>query len=261
MSKDIYNQMETMESSEQLELNEINYNCTECSSPIEILSINDNNIEFKCINNNHNIKISIKEYINKMKEYNNNEINNDKCKIHNNELYIFYCIDCNKHLCKECIKLREHYNHNKNYIPEIKPNKNELNHIENIIKYYDNQINKLNKEKLNKTKEITKKYKEYKNKIKEINKSNIEKIELNKIEELKMNKNKYILEIENIKNKYINEIKEKKNKFEIDNNNINNKYKLINENNNIIYKNKLENIDNKYIKIIQKYKYEKIIKI
>ena len=69
MSKDIYNQMETMESSEQLELNEINYNCTECSSPIEILSIKDNNIEFKCINNNHNIKISIKEYINKMKEY------------------------------------------------------------------------------------------------------------------------------------------------------------------------------------------------
>ena len=84
-------------------------------------------------------------------------------KIHKNELYIFYCIDCNKHLCKECIKLREHYNHNKNYIPEIQPNKNELNHIENIIKYYDNQIDKLNKEKLNKTKEITKKYKEYKN--------------------------------------------------------------------------------------------------
>ena len=80
--------------------------------------------------------------------------------------YECYCFDCNKHLCKECIKLREHINHNKNYIPEIKPNKNELNHIENIIKYYDNQINKLNKEKLNKTKEIENKYKEYKNKIK-----------------------------------------------------------------------------------------------
>ena len=110
MSKDIYNQMETMESSEQLELNEINYNCTECSSPIEILSINDNNIEFKCINNNHKRKLSMKEYLNKMKKFNNKEINNDKCQIHNLP-YECYCLGCKIHLCKDCLKTRNHLNH------------------------------------------------------------------------------------------------------------------------------------------------------
>ena len=56
-----------------LKLNEIYYNCSECQSPIEILSTNekDSTIEFKCINNNHKIKMTIKEYINKMKSFNN----------------------------------------------------------------------------------------------------------------------------------------------------------------------------------------------
>ena len=48
--------------------NEIFYNCIECSSAIEILSINENecSIEFQCINNNHKIKMLINEYINKI---------------------------------------------------------------------------------------------------------------------------------------------------------------------------------------------------
>ena len=82
-------------------LNEIYYNCTECSSPIEILSFNqkENNIEFRCTNKNHKINISIEEYINKMKTFNDKNINNDKCLIHNNKIYEFYCLDCNQHLC------------------------------------------------------------------------------------------------------------------------------------------------------------------
>ena len=33
--------------------NNINYNCTECSSLIEILEINKEIIKFKCVNNKH----------------------------------------------------------------------------------------------------------------------------------------------------------------------------------------------------------------
>ena len=44
----------------KIEISDINYNCTECSSLIEILSINEDNncIEFKCLNkeNNHEKK-------------------------------------------------------------------------------------------------------------------------------------------------------------------------------------------------------------
>ena len=87
--------------------NEIYYNCSECSSPIEITLIDEKNniIEFNCLNNDNNncnhehkkIKISIKEYFKKMKKYNQQEINNDECKIHKNK-YISYCFNCKCHL-------------------------------------------------------------------------------------------------------------------------------------------------------------------
>ena len=56
---------------ETMKLKEIYYNCTECSSPIEIIYINEkaNIIEFKCLKNKDHCKIlSIKEYINQMKK-------------------------------------------------------------------------------------------------------------------------------------------------------------------------------------------------
>ena len=52
-----------------LELNNYLYNCTECSSNIEIISLDENKIKFKCCNN-HNIETEIKEYLQKMKSYN-----------------------------------------------------------------------------------------------------------------------------------------------------------------------------------------------
>ena len=78
------------------------YNCTECSSLIDIISINkeENIIEFKCLGKegNHGKKImQIKEYLTKMEKYNNKETNNDTCNIHNKSKYISYCFDCNKH--------------------------------------------------------------------------------------------------------------------------------------------------------------------
>ena len=76
--------MDTKESEQQRQ-NEILYNCTECSSAIEILSINEDkcSIEFQCINNKHKKKIPINEYLNKMKNFNDRNINNDICNIHN----------------------------------------------------------------------------------------------------------------------------------------------------------------------------------
>ena len=59
------------------ELNNYLYNCTECSSNIEILSLDENNIKFIC-SNNHNIDIEINDYLKKMKKYNNIKLNNEK---------------------------------------------------------------------------------------------------------------------------------------------------------------------------------------
>ena len=75
-------------------LNKINYyHCSECESLIEIMILDEEYIEFKCNNNNHNIKIKIKEYLNKIKENKHNIIlNNSICNKHKEE-YFSYCFD------------------------------------------------------------------------------------------------------------------------------------------------------------------------
>ena len=46
------------ESKGELEMDSYQYNCTECTSLIEIISLNNtlNEIEFRCLNNSHRIK-------------------------------------------------------------------------------------------------------------------------------------------------------------------------------------------------------------
>ena len=119
---------------DMLKLNELYYNCTECSSPIEILSLNDKEfmIEFNCKNNNHRMKMSIKEFITKMKDFNKKCINDDTCNNHNKK-YECYCFDCNKHICKDCLKSRNHINHNKYLLIEFQPDEKELKEILNKI--------------------------------------------------------------------------------------------------------------------------------
>ena len=201
--------------SETIELEkpkEIHYNCDECSSPIEITSINENEntIEFKCAKNNHQKKIKIKDYINKMKQYIDCKINNEKCAEHK-EKYKSYCFDCKKHLCKECLKLRNHVEHVKIYIIEILPNKDELNMLENKIKNYENEITKLENEKISKMKFKDNKFKEFKedevNKEKDLSKQGNKD---NKEKELKLKEGN---NVNNMKKEYENdnenEIKQK----------------------------------------------------
>ena len=140
------------------ESNNIGYNCTDCPSLIEIIAINKktNIIKFKCINEDNNIKVMpIKKYLLKMAKYKNMEINNDKCHIHNiNNKYINFCINCNYHLCNECLLTRNHIYHNKNNIIEIQPRQEELNKMEEIIKNYQKIIDFLNQKLNNKPKEF-----------------------------------------------------------------------------------------------------------
>ena len=260
MSKKNENYIEINESSNQIKLNEIYYNCTECSSPIEILSVDEKEsiLEFQCLNNNdkHKKKMLIKEYINEMKNKNNKNINNDICEEHN-KIYKCYCLECNLHLCNECLELRNHINHIKNNIIEIQPNKKELDTFENIIKYYENKIEILEKEKINKTKELNKKIKEYKIKLndrKEIKmKENKNKME----KELKSITDIYLNDIKKIYFNYNNEIKLRKKIYISKINEIKTKYKFMNDYNNVIYKNKIETLDKIYFKKNEKMGYTK----
>ena len=256
------NEQETPEPSEKMQLNEIYYNCTECASLIEILDLNErkNIIEFKCLNRNnpHKRKMPIIEFLNKMKKYNNKNINNDICITHNKK-YDCYCLDCNIHLCKDCLKQRKHIKNFKSSIEEIQPDKDELYTMEKIIKYYEDKIDKLERGKISKKYELDNKLQIYKKKLKEKKEIKMKEND-NKLEkELKRNNDKYINDISNIKKKYLNEIKKRKRKYEMNIKEIKLKFNLIKEKENIIYKNKIENLDKKFLKVNQQYGYNKKI--
>ena len=98
------------------------YNCPRCSSLIEVVSINEDELQYKCINNNnHNNRLKIDEYLERMKKYIDKKNIIEKCEIHELE-YKCYCNVCKIHICKECLRSKDHKYHGKEYIYEIQPN-------------------------------------------------------------------------------------------------------------------------------------------
>ena len=246
-------------------LKEINYNCTECHSLIEILSINekDNTIEFRCLNdkkNKHHKTISIKEFLDKSQDNTkNNNINKDICEIHNNNKYMSFCFDCNKHLCKECLKTRDHIYHNKNNIIEIQPINTEINAIKQIIKYYDEKLDVLKSRKILIKKKLNDDLDKYKIKLNNNLKDEMSRNEISKKNDLENNHTKFLSEIERIKTKYENDLKSIKHSYIQNEIKINSKYQLKHEEIEVFYKNKIEKMENKCNEMIDKISFEKKI--
>ena len=242
-----------------LKKSKIYYNCPECYSLIDIISINENNntIEFKCTQNHKEI-ISIKEFLTNMDEIRNTKINKDICDIHE-EKFINFCFNCNKHLCKECLKTRKHLHHDKNSIIEIQPNNSEIKAINEIKNYYETKLKNLENKKINIRKELNDILNERKKNINDIIKDKIKDNKLKNENELNINKNEYLSNIEKIKNKYENDIKQIKNKYLINEKIINNKYQLRKENIEILYKYKMEQLEKKYKEILNKNSLDKEI--
>ena len=215
----------------EVSINEYFPICHNCSSSIEILSINDknNSIKYRCIKENKEYLISINEYLEKIKGFKKKNIYElkDKCEEHKNNNYISYCYECNCHLCNECLKKGKHINHKKSNMLEIKPLEEEITIIKKVIKDYNERLEKIKKEKEEKTKEkkyeLEKKIKNEEKKLENIKKENKKKEE----KEIKEKEKEYIKEIEEIKKRYENEIKEARNKYKDEKKNTNNKYKLI----------------------------------
>ena len=147
IEKDKYKILTDMDEAPLLKLNKIGYKCSECSSTIEIISLNENEIQFKCSNNQHEIKMKIKEYLNKIKNNNDIQLNNQICDKHK-EVYLSYCFECNVHLCKQCLQLGEHSYHYKINLIEIIPNNESLTKISNSIQKNRIKIDNLNKAKI-----------------------------------------------------------------------------------------------------------------
>ena len=257
VKKETIKEIKDMNEAPRLESNKMLYNCSECSSTIEIISFNENNIEFKC-NNKHNIKMEIKDYLNKMKKYTNIKLNDKICEEHGEE-YLSYCFDCNMHLCKECLKLGKHSYHYKIILIELTQNSDSLNEIFELIKKNKIKLKNLNLSK-NKTEKklydlMNKNINEIKIKLNEKQKLNNK----NENEEININNNNFKKEIKKLKEEYEKQIKKIKLKYDKNNNIIRNKFKKINNIDNYIYNKKIENLEQNIKFKIDSYKFEERI--
>ena len=75
------------------------------------------------------------------------ELNNFGCKIHNHK-YIFYCTDCKRDLCDECLKEKTEYNnhtgnnfkHEIHKLVDLLVIKNEITNIQKLLTENNNII-------------------------------------------------------------------------------------------------------------------------
>ena len=151
-----------------------------------------------------------------------------KCLLHPKEKNISFCLKCNIHICKECMKSKKHINHSKINIIEILITDEVKNMLNDIINIYEERITQFKKEKEKneiilfdeKIANKEKKEKEKNDKIKEIQK------ELKK--ELEKNKKLLNDSLNKLKLEYENNVKLCKNNFNISNDNIRRKYERLN---------------------------------
>ena len=267
----------TPELKEENELKENeSYVCTECSSFIEITSLDDINniISFNCPS--HGAKtMTIKDYLEKMKKNTFLYSACSSCKkkqneINNNEIFN-YCTNCKIIICNKCIinHDRKHYiiKNNKNLtICPLHPNNNNLSycldcncHIcKECIKHRKHMEHKKRNiqeiepsdDEINSLLKLIKTYKD------KINSSQIEKnnqlleIEKKFNEEKKKEKEDYKNSVDKTKKKLENELNESETNYKNEINQIKIKYekesnerKIIFENNNKSIKKKYENIE------------------
>ena len=222
------------------------YNCAECSSLIEISSIdeNDNMVKYKCLGDKekHEKTIKIKEYLEKMVQFNNKALNEDICPTHNDtqNKYVSYCFDCNKHLCPKCLQDRTHINHYKNNIIEIKPIQQECDIVKKIIDDYEEKIKKLQIEKDNTIKKLEETLENNKTQENKKIDKKIEDCDNEDKNELKNNVEKHQTDKDAIRKKYQKEIKLRNEQLKIEDKETKNKYTLMKEKEKIYSQYKIE---------------------
>ena len=131
---------------------ELCLNCPECSSLIEIkaLSEENNTITFKCLEKYGEKTLTIEEYLEKIKNCKSSNNLKTKCEKHGYKKYRAYCLDCKYNLCQKCIDTKEHVNHNKQFIGEIKPENNNIKKIEDKLEEFNEKMKNLKKQEVNK---------------------------------------------------------------------------------------------------------------
>ena len=213
--------------------------CPDCGSSIEILSITENKIEYRCLNEKKKhteetkFTKTIEEYLEKIKENKDNIFDEikDKCHIENHNLnnYVSYCLDCRCHLCVECLKTRKHINHRKSNMIEILPREDEIKLIKEVINDYKNEKKNLDNIIKQQTKEIKQSLEKQIAEEESYYNKKVKLSEEEKSQVLKIIENEYLSQLEEIKKEYDRKVKIRKDKYLEQKEKIINDFKLKNE--------------------------------
>ena len=111
----------------------------------------NNEIKIFCICKKGDLIVDLNSIYNNLNDLYENranyeEIINDKCPIHENEIVNFFCLDCLEYLCNKCKdKQGFHYNHNiinkNDYVNQLKEKIKELPDLINLLDEYEKNIN------------------------------------------------------------------------------------------------------------------------
>ena len=132
----------SLEEFESIMLKNNSKTCKYCCKNFEtskmLISQKDNNL-FLCPRCYKNLKNKNENEINEFSYIFVKDLGKN-CRNHENEKNSFFCVHCNKHICKKCKKFHE--NHNiKNIIEETK-SKNEIEKLKQICKEENEKLNK-----------------------------------------------------------------------------------------------------------------------
>ena len=229
------------------------YFCTKCFSSVEINYSNEKEgiIESRCVNNiNHIFRINIADYIQKIEDNIKKGLCSEICQNHkpHENKYLSHCLDCNKHLCEECLNSGEHIHHKTINISEVQSKEETLNILKLIIEDKKNEIKNIEIEKNKMINEINNnlnnelKNEKIKSKKRIISYKEEEEIEIKKIEEKCINK------INELEKEFNQKLKELRAQHKKEKNKVLNKYNLKLKSEEIYIKNKLQSINEKFEK-------------
>ena len=184
-----------------------------------------------------------------------------KCLLHPKEKNLSFCLKCNIHLCKECLKSEKHINHSKVNLIEILVTDETKNILNGIINIYKERIIQLNKEKEKKEIELLNEKEKNKEKIIQQKKIKIKEIQKRLKKELLENETLLNYNLYKLKLKYVNLVKLLKSNFNISNKNINTKYEKLSLFYNKKFQEEINNIEKEYNNNIINLEYNKKINI
>ena len=174
-----------------------------------------------------------------------------KCDSHPNKTITCFCEKCQRHLCLECLKSREHRGHLRFNILEMEPSEEEINKFISILEELKKSKNELENEQKSKMEKIGNEIEEQEDNINKLFKDKVVKIDEDMENEIENEKKKIKDECDKMYQEYLTQVKIKVENLEKIIKEINEKYEKIFNEEKIKYEKEMEELNVKFVTYVK----------